>query len=44
MGLRKNIAELNNEIINLRKNLYIANPNIDVGTFVKDSLPQRKET
>ena len=46
MGLRKNNAELNSEIISLRKSLYQANPDaIDITTFFKESLYQeRKQT
>ncbi len=39
MGLRKNIAELNNESIALRKCLYQANPNgIDIADLIKDTF------
>jgi hypothetical protein len=39
MGLRKNIAELNNEAIALRKSLYQANPNgVDIGDLIKDTF------
>lgn len=39
MSLRKNIAELNNESITLRKCLYQANPNgVDVGDLIKDTF------
>lgn len=39
MNLRKIIAELNNDSILLRKNLYQANPDaIDIGELIKDTF------
>lgn len=41
MGLRRNIAELDAEIINLRKNLYIADPQaIDIADLIRDTCSQ----
>jgi hypothetical protein len=41
MSLRKNIAELKNEAIALRKSLYQANPDaVDIGELIKDTFSQ----
>ena len=45
MGLRRNIAELDAQVINLRRNLYIADPNaIDVADLIRDTCSQNGKT
>jgi hypothetical protein len=44
LGLRRNIAELDSEVLNLRKHLYIADPTaLDVSELVRETCAQHSK-